>query len=145
VLDLRSPDADPVNGEAAAGVTSEGTSAGPWESTRKVAASAGGHVLENQRTPRAGRLTNTGIVAADTELVAFCDDDDRWLPGKLRPLVAALAAAPEATLACCGIFLEYGETVVTRVHPAPTVTFRELLRSRLMALHYPASWPGGQR
>jgi glycosyltransferase involved in cell wall biosynthesis len=78
---------------------------------------------------------NTGIVAADTELVAFCDDDDRWLPGKLRPLVAALAAAPEATLACCGIFLKYGETVVTRGHPAPTVTFRELLRSRLMALH----------
>ena len=136
VLDLRSPDSAPVNGTAAAdAAAAQSADTDPWASTRDVAAAAGAHVLENQRTPGLAGSRNTGIVAADGELVAFCDDDDCWLQGKLRAQVAALVAEPQATLACCGIVLEYGETVVTRVHPASTVTFRELLRSRLMALH----------
>jgi glycosyltransferase involved in cell wall biosynthesis len=131
VLDLRSPDVGPRNGSGAVKAIPDSTGA----DTRAVAVAAGTRVLENQRTPGLAGSRNTGIVAAAGELVAFCDDDDCWLPGKLRAQVAALVAAPEATLVCCGIVLEYGETVVTRVHPATTVTFRELLRSRLMALH----------
>jgi glycosyltransferase involved in cell wall biosynthesis len=134
VLDVRSPDAGP-RGSGASGAVLEPTGAEAWQSTRKVAAAAGARVLENKRTPGLAGSRNTGIVAAAGELVAFCDDDDCWLPGKLRAQVAVLAAAPEATLVCCGIVLHYGDTVVTRVHPATTVTFRELLRSRLMALH----------
>jgi GT2 family glycosyltransferase len=135
VLDVRSPDAGPVNRSGTVRAAPESASADSWASTRRVAAAAGARVLENERTPGLAGSRNTGIVAAGGELVAFCDDDDRWLPGKLRAQVSALAAAPEATLVGCGIVLEYGETVVTRVHPATTVTFREFLRHRLPAVH----------
>jgi len=132
VLDRRSPDAD---SSGAPGSAADGTDTQTWESTRAVAQAWRARVIDNQRAPGLAGTRNTGILAAETELVAFCDDDDRWLPGKLRAQASALAAAPAAVLACCGISLEYGDTVITRVHPAVTVTFVELLRSRLMALH----------
>ena len=43
------------------------------------------------------------MLALDTELIAFCDDDDRWLPGKLCAQVEALSRDPEAEMASCGI------------------------------------------
>ena len=56
----------------------------------------GVRVLTNVRTPGLAGARNSGILAADAELVAFCDDDDVWHPGKLRAQVAALRAhAPE--------------------------------------------------
>lgn len=130
VLDRRSPDAQSDGSVNAA----DGHSA-PWEATRAVADACGCRFVDNTRTPGLAGTRNSGILAATGELVAFCDDDDRWLPGKLRAQVLALAAAPESALACCGITVEYGDTVVERVHPGAVVTFRELLRSRLMALH----------
>ena len=42
-------------------------------------------VISNSRTPGLAGARNTGILAATGELVAFCDDDDEWLPGKLAP------------------------------------------------------------
>jgi glycosyltransferase involved in cell wall biosynthesis len=113
----------------------EGTDAGQRASTRAVAVAAGARVLDNQRTAGLAGSRNTGILAAQDEFVAFCDDDDAWLPGKLRPQVEALVAEPAAALACCGIEIQYGDTVTRRVHPSPTVSFEELLRSRLAALH----------
>ena len=38
-------------------------------------------VLRNARTDGLAGARNTGILALDTDLIAFCDDDDRWLPG----------------------------------------------------------------
>jgi glycosyltransferase involved in cell wall biosynthesis len=125
VLDSRSADMGAVD-EA---------DASRWESTRKVADAAGARLIENSRTPGLAGSRNTGIMAATGELVASCDDDDYWLPGKLRAQVAALAAEPSATLACCGIIIEYGDMRFERVHPRTVVTFSELLRSRLSALH----------
>ena len=48
-------------------------------------------VLANWRAPGLAGTRNTGILALDTDLVAFCDDDDQWAPDKLRRQVAALA------------------------------------------------------
>jgi Glycosyl transferase family 2 len=137
VLDRRSPDAAGLKGSGpqAPSPASTGDNASRWESTRRVAEAAGARVIDNQRTPGLAGTRNTGILAASGELVAFCDDDDRWLPGKLRAQVTALAAEPAAAIACCGIRLEYGDMVITRVHPDPVVSFRDLLRSRLMELH----------
>lgn len=105
------------------------------EATRTIAAAVGARVIENGRTPGLAGSRNTGILTARDELIAFCDDDDAWLPGKLRAQVAALAAEPQAILACCGVEISYGQAVTPRVHPRRTVTYRELLRSRLAALH----------
>ena len=47
--------------------------------------------VPNTRTPGLSGARNTGILAAAHELVAFCDDDDEWLPGKLTAQLALLA------------------------------------------------------
>ena len=64
-------------------------------------------VLANWRTPGLAGARNTGILALDTDLVAFCDDDDEWAPDKLRRQVAALLAEPDAEFATCAIEVEY--------------------------------------
>ena len=64
-------------------------------------------VLSNARAPGLAGARNTGVLALDTDLIAFCDDDDQWLPGKLRAQVAALRARPAAELASCGIIVDY--------------------------------------
>src|SRR6476469_3177079 len=40
--------------------------------------------LDNSRSPGLAGARNSGILSLDTDLVAFCDDDDEWLPGKLE-------------------------------------------------------------
>ena len=65
-------------------------------------------VLVNHRTPGLAGARNTGVLALDTELVAFCDDDDEWLPGKLTAQVLALRAQPFAEFASCGIVVLAG-------------------------------------
>jgi glycosyltransferase involved in cell wall biosynthesis len=92
-------------------------------------------VLRNHRAPGLAGARNCGALAAGGELVAFCDDDDEWLPGKLRPQVEALAADPGAQVVCCGILVRYGDRTVARRPPARLVTLRDLLRDRVMELH----------
>src|SRR5204862_442010 len=38
--------------------------------------------VPNTPTPGLPGARNSGVLAAGHELVAFCDDDDEWLPGK---------------------------------------------------------------
>ena len=63
---------------------------GSTDDTASVAMSFGKHVRyihqENMGLPAA---RNTGIQAADTELVAFLDADDIWLPGYLEAVTQA--------------------------------------------------------
>lgn len=94
-----------------------------------------GMVLTNWRTSGLAGARNTGILALDTELVAFCDDDDEWQPDKLRRQVAALAAEPEAEFATCAIEVEYEGTHTPRLAGLSRVTVAELTRSRMSMLH----------
>ncbi|WP_306215593.1 glycosyltransferase [Actinoplanes sp. RD1] len=92
-------------------------------------------VLTNWRTPGLAGARNTGILALDTEYVAFCDDDDRWAPDKLRRQVAALLAEPEAEFATCAIEVEYEGRSTPRLAGRSRVTVDELARSRMAMLH----------
>ena len=92
-------------------------------------------VLTNWRTPGLAGARNTGILSADTELVAFCDDDDRWAPDKLRRQVAALLAEPTAEFATCAIEVEYEGRCTPRLAQRTEVTIDELSRSRMAMLH----------
>jgi glycosyltransferase involved in cell wall biosynthesis len=56
-------------------------------------------VLTNARPQGLAGNRNTGILAATSDLVAFLDDDDTWLPGKLTRQVSALLAEPTAQFA----------------------------------------------
>lgn len=92
-------------------------------------------VLTNNRSPGLAGARNTGLLAAAAELVAFSDDDDTWLPGKLTQQVAALNAQPTAEFVCCGIDILYADSRHPRVLKQTTVTLRELLEDRLAELH----------
>ncbi len=92
-------------------------------------------VVRNERTPGLAGARNSGIHALDTEWVAFCDDDDEWLPGKLRAQVDALAAVPGAEFVCCGIRVSYDGQTVDRSLSKDTVTLADLLRDRMTELH----------
>ncbi|GAA3112086.1 hypothetical protein GCM10020001_033550 [Nonomuraea salmonea] len=59
-------------------------------------------VLGNRRTSGLPGARNTGIDACETELVAFCDDDDVWRPGKLAAQVEALTRAGGASSRAAG-------------------------------------------
>ncbi len=92
-------------------------------------------VVSNERTAGLAGARNTGICSLDTELVAFCDDDDTWWPTKLTAQVAALQRHPDAELACSGIRIRYADTTVDRVLHRERIELPELLRSRLTELH----------
>lgn len=92
-------------------------------------------VLANARTPGLAGARNTGILALDTELVAFCDDDDEWLPGKLTAQVTALRQSPGAEFASCGIVVDYGGSRTSRLAGRDMVSYGDLLRSRMVMVH----------
>jgi glycosyltransferase involved in cell wall biosynthesis len=92
-------------------------------------------VTANARTPGLAGARNTGVLALDTDLVAFCDDDDEWLPGKLRAQVEALRAQPAAEFASCGIMIDYAGAAHPRLAGCTEVTHADLLRSRMVMVH----------
>ncbi len=91
-------------------------------------------VCTNTRTPGLAGARNTGLLLASSPLVAFCDDDDEWLPGKLTRQVALLAEHRASLIASCGISIVHDGRVTDRRSP-PTVSYADLLRSRIMTLH----------
>ncbi|HTF09934.1 MAG TPA: glycosyltransferase, partial [Asanoa sp.] len=91
-------------------------------------------VISNWRTPGLAGTRNSGILALDTDLVAFCDDDDEWAPDKLRVQVPALMAA-SAEFATCAIAVAYQGRVTPRLAGKASVGMAELARSRMAMLH----------
>ncbi len=92
-------------------------------------------LVRNQRTAGLAGARNSGVLHAEGELVAFCDDDDEWLPDKLVRQVAQLQARPDAGVVTTGLFVRYRDRTVTRMSPTSVVTHRQLLRSRMFELH----------
>jgi glycosyltransferase involved in cell wall biosynthesis len=91
--------------------------------------------VPNERTPGLAGARNSGIVASTGSLVAHCDDDDEWLPEKIRLEVDALAARPDASMVGTGMFVHYDDKVFPRVPERSEITFRMLLRSRVADVH----------
>jgi glycosyltransferase involved in cell wall biosynthesis len=112
-------------------VREEITTVTPGRADRRVRATA------NTRAPGLAGARNTGILAASSELVAFCDDDDWWVPTKLSRQVAELTATG-AVMAVGGIRVHYGPdraVLRERCPPAGVVDLDELWRSRLTGAH----------
>ncbi len=71
-----------------------------------------GFTLLRQEQRGAGAARNAGVDAARGEILAFLDQDDVWLPAKLRRQVEVLTAHPDAIcIAQQTYFLEPGATV----------------------------------
>lgn len=90
--------------------------------------------IANTRTPGLAGARNSGILAGDAPLVAFCDDDDEWLPTKVARQVETLAAS-HALTAVTGIVVLYADRQATRIPRAQDMTIEELIRDRVMEAH----------
>ncbi len=96
-------------------------------------------VTTNSRTPGLAGARNSGIDKASGSWIAFCDDDDEWLPGKLQAQFAALAENPMARAACTGILIRYEETDTPRMPDPDRMGFDDFLKDRMTEVH-PSSW-----
>jgi len=90
--------------------------------------------IENARRPGLPGGRNSGVDAATGELLAFCDDDDIWLPAKLSRQVAKLAD-PAVGAVSCGLRLRGPGIDKERVLERSWVTLDELLADRVMEVH----------
>ncbi|MCU1638924.1 MAG: glycosyl transferase family 2 [Microbacteriaceae bacterium] len=90
--------------------------------------------MSNTRTPGLAGGRNTGILGAHHELIAFCDDDDEWMPSKLSKQVDAWNNEPEATLVASGIRIQTTGSAYDRLPPR-RAAFSDFLASRITEIH----------
>jgi glycosyltransferase involved in cell wall biosynthesis len=72
---------------------------------------------------------NTGYLLATGELLAGCDDDDEWLPGKLTAQVRLLQEHPEASVVSCGILVHFRGRDIPRI-PSAEMHLEDFLKHR---------------
>lgn len=91
--------------------------------------------ITNSRTPGLAGARNSGVMHCGAELVTFCDDDDEWLPGKLRAQVSLLREHPDCPVVATGILVNYDGKDHPRLAPDRPLTHRDFLRDRLMEVN----------
>ena len=64
-------------------------------------------VVANERVQGLQGARNTGLLNTNSDLVAFCDDDDVWAPGKIRRQVEVLDAHSDVHFVGSGVIVEY--------------------------------------
>jgi glycosyltransferase involved in cell wall biosynthesis len=106
-----------------------------WPDADAAAPGSTAVVLGNERTPGLAGARNTGVLALDTDLVAFCDDDDQWLPDKLSRQVGLLLARPAAEFASCGILVSFDGRTIPRLAGCAEISHADLIRSRMVMVH----------
>lgn len=89
----------------------------------------------NTRRPGLAGARNTGVLLLDTDFVAFCDDDDHWLPGKLSAQVARATGPDRPPTVTCAITIEYAGQRHVRRAGTSRVTEQDLTRSIMAMLH----------
>jgi len=90
----------------------------------------------NNGNPGLAAARNAGLALTTTDIIASCDDDDTWLPDKLRLQVERLMQHPEMLVVGGGInLLMPQDRVVEWLGPADVVTHTDLFRSRRKELH----------
>lgn len=93
-------------------------------------------VIANSRTPGLPGARNSGLEeCADVQYVAFCDDDDVWLSGKLSAQVAHMESHPDVVLCTTGIVIDFEGEESERPSPSTALTVESLVRDRTTEAH----------
>lgn len=92
-------------------------------------------VTANVRSAGLAGARNSGVAKATHGWIAFCDDDDEWLPGKLAAQFEALEAAPDARVATTGVFIHFEGEDTVRIPRAGALTFEGFLNDRMTEVH----------
>lgn len=90
--------------------------------------------IRNTRTPGLAGARNSGVDVSRGEFVAFCDDDDEWLPDKLDAQVR-LAAQRGSDTVVTGIMIEYRDKRFVRIPRQEDMKLETLSRRRVMEAH----------
>ncbi len=106
----------------------------PDHSLELQAADRSVRVITNQRTAGLAGARNSGIEAGSGDLVAFCDDDDEWLPTKIEKQVELLQSSSALTCVT-GIIIEYEGRRIPRIPTSESVQLAVLVRNRTMEAH----------
>lgn len=85
--------------------------------------------IVNTRTKGLAGNRNTGYLHAKGSYLGTCDDDDEWLPQKVRRQVELLQRRPDACVCASGIIIRNGDNDYART-AIPELTFEEMLRDR---------------
>lgn len=90
----------------------------------------------NRRTRGLAGARNTGILAAQHDLVAFLDDDDEWCPAKLAAQVRLLDQLPQVDLVGTAMSIDDGRSLRVRRVGSAVVSRQDLItRGRLAGPH----------
>lgn len=111
----------------------------PDKSLEKSDGSTRIRAIENSRSAGLAGARNSGILVASHEWIAFCDDDDEWLPGKLSGQFSSIEKMPEARAACTGIVVASQGKKTVRIPDQERMSFDDFLEDRMAEVH-PSSW-----
>ncbi len=78
---------------------------------------------------------NSGIDVASFDYIAFLDDDDYWLPGKLSAQMPHFLEPDPPVLVGTAMVVDDGQRRFERLVPVERVTHADLLRDRMAGLH----------
>lgn len=92
-------------------------------------------VVANERVPGLAGARNTGMLRLHTEFIAFCDDDDEWLPGKIEAQVDLMTQNRSVQFCGTGMQTVHDGALETRTPGSAWVTYQQLLRARVSTLH----------
>ncbi len=96
-------------------------------------------VTSNVRSQGLAGGRNSGVDYATGEWVAYCDDDDEWLPAKLSSQFTAIENTPGAKAACTGIFINFEGEDTARIPDPKGVKLEDFIRDRMTEVH-PSAW-----
>ncbi len=92
-------------------------------------------VTTNDRKPGLAGARNAGVAKATHPWVAFCDDDDEWLPGKLSAQFDALRTNEASVVATTGVFINFDDEDTERIPDPVKLTFEGFIRDRMTEVH----------
>jgi glycosyltransferase involved in cell wall biosynthesis len=107
----------------------------PFDPPVEVPAGRKMRTVVNSHSRGLAGARNTGIGAAAYDYVAFLDDDDYWLPGKLTAQMQHFLEPEPPVLVGTAMRVDDGHRTFDRLVPVDRVTQADLLRDRMAGLH----------